>query len=98
MRKPTIWVQTRSDTNWPLGFTVTEKLKKKVCTILAAKAKALISCAVTDLRLCFRPCKVLVFSCGGSYDYESKFSWREFKYTTPTKRSGAQPLVETENR
>ena len=43
------------------------------CTIYVAKTKAQISFAVlcsyreADLRLCFRICKTLVFSLGGSY-------------------------------
>ena len=31
--------------------------KKRDCTIYVVKAKAVISCAVTDLRLCFHICK-----------------------------------------
>ena len=49
MRKPTIWVPTRSDTNRAVqseagnfGFR-----KKRNCTIHVAKTKALISFAVT---------------------------------------------------
>ena len=47
------------------------------CTIHVAKTKAQISFMVTaklhgyreaDLRLCFRLCKLLVFSCEGSYN------------------------------
>ena len=41
--------------------------KQKNRTIQEAKTKALISFAVTDLRLCFRICKMFVFSRGGSY-------------------------------
>ena len=37
------------------------------CTIRIAKTKALVSFAVTDLRLCFRICKNPVFSRRGSY-------------------------------
>ena len=42
---------------------------KKKFTIRVAKTKALISFAVTeaDLRLCFRICRLLVFSRGGSF-------------------------------
>ena len=58
MRKPTIWVQTRSDTNQPaqsqkqarsLQFLIYEE---EGCTIRVAKTKALISCAVTAQLIC----------------------------------------------
>ena len=45
-------------------------LKKKDCTIRAAKNKGadqLCSYCTADLRLCFRICKLLVFSCGSSF-------------------------------
>ena len=56
VRKPTIWVLTRSDTNWAIqsqkqarnfGFK-----KKRKCTIHIAKTKALISFAVTAKLIC----------------------------------------------
>ena len=53
MRKPTIWVPARSDTNRPVesqkqARSLTFRIKKKKdSTIRAAKTKALISCAVT---------------------------------------------------
>ena len=37
------------------------RFKKITCTIRVANTKALISFAVTDLRLCVRLCKLLVF-------------------------------------
>ena len=53
--------------------------KKMDCTICVAKTKALISFAVTaklvctpGLHLCFRRCRLLVFSCEGSYHFFSK--------------------------
>ena len=66
--------QTRFDTNravqsWKkirsLKFQIKEEVQ--VCTIGVAKTKALISCAVTALRLCFRICMLLVFLCGSAY-------------------------------
>ena len=43
--------------------------QKRHCSIRVAKTKALISFAVTTklMRICFRLCKLLVFSSGGSY-------------------------------
>ena len=43
--------------------------KKTDCTIRVAKTKALISYCTADLRLsnCFHICRLLVFSCSGSY-------------------------------
>ena len=40
--------------------------KQMNCTIRVAITKALISFAVTDLRLCFRHYRLLVFPCSGS--------------------------------
>ena len=76
MRKPTVWVQTRSDTNRAVqaqkmvgGFKfcilVEEGLfypcsENKVTDQLRGYREA-------DLRLCFLLCRLLVFSCGGSY-------------------------------
>ena len=57
-RKPTIWVPTRSDTNWAVqspkmarGLKFVFKLKRD-CTIGVAKTKALISFGVTAKLLC----------------------------------------------
>ena len=75
MRKPIMGFLNRSNTNWSvpsqkmarslkLGF-----IKYRVSlTICEAKTKALISFAVTDLRLCFHICRLLVFSRCGSYN------------------------------
>ena len=67
VRKPTIWVPTRSDTNQAVQSQKMARAagnfgfrKKRNCTIRVAKTKALFSFAVTaklicaDLRLCFR--------------------------------------------
>ena len=59
MKKPTIWVRTRSDTNLPvqlqkrarrLKFWIEEE--EEYCTICVAKTKALISFAVTAKLVC----------------------------------------------
>ena len=67
MRKPTMWFSNRSNTKRDV---LTQKLetgnfgfgKERNCTIHVAKTKALISTCEADLRLCFRICKMLVFS------------------------------------
>ena len=61
MRKPTtcMWFLNRSNIN--------RAIRKKRSTILVAKTRALISCAVT-VHLCFHTCKMLVFSWRGSFD------------------------------
>ena len=41
--------------------------KQRNCTICVAKTKALISCAVMICALLFALCRMLVFSCGGSF-------------------------------
>ena len=66
MRKPTICVLTGSDTNRPVQTQKTARSlkfrKKRKCTIRVSKTNF-------DLRLCFRICKLLVFSisCEGSF-------------------------------
>ena len=57
MRKPTIWVLTGSDTNRPIQSQKKARslkfvLKKKDCTIRAAKSMVLLSCAVTAQLIC----------------------------------------------
>ena len=57
MRKPTIWVPTRSDTNRSVQSQKQARslkfwIKKKECTIHAGKSKALISFAVTAKLIC----------------------------------------------
>ena len=54
MRKPAIWVPTRSDTNRPVqAQEMARRLKKKRdSTVHVAKTKALISFAVTAKLVC----------------------------------------------
>ena len=75
MRKPTIWVPTRSDTNraiqsqkmvrgWKFRIYKVEKLYY-LCSENKG-ADQLRSYCEADLRLCFRLCRLLVFPYGGS--------------------------------
>ena len=60
------------------------RFKKKICcTICVAKIKMLISCAVTDLCLCFRLCMLLVFLCD-SYFLLQKAAVSRTKSMPPT--------------
>ena len=72
MRKPTMWFSNRSDTSQPvqsqkmarsLKFWIKEEGDR---TIHVEKTRALISFVVTAklifVRLCFRICRMLVFS------------------------------------
>ena len=54
VRKPSIWVLTRSDTNQPVQSQKQARSLKfrKDCTIHAAKTKALICFAVTTKLIC----------------------------------------------
>ena len=75
MRKPTIWVLTRSDTHqavqsqkmvrgWKFWILKVEAL---YCPCSENKgADQLHSYCEADLHLCFRLCRLLVFLCGGS--------------------------------
>ena len=76
MRKPTIWVPTRSDTNravqsqkmvggWKFWIKKVEVLYYPCSENKGADQ--LRSYCEADLRLCFRPCRLFVFPCGGSY-------------------------------
>ena len=76
MRKPTIWVPTRSDTNRPVqsqklvrGWKFwTYKVEELYYPCSENKgADQLRSNCEADLRLCFRLCRLLVFPRGGSY-------------------------------
>ena len=80
MRKPTICVPTRSDTN----RAVQSKRKARIMKFWLCVEEELYypssenkgddqlrSDCEADLRLCFRLCRLLVFPCGGSY-YEIK--------------------------
>ena len=77
MRKPTIWVLTRSDTNQPvqsqkiarsLKFGMNEEEKLYYPYSENKGADQLRSYCEADLRLCFRLCILLVFPCSGSYN------------------------------
>ena len=67
MRKPTIWVPTRSDTNRAVQSQKIEAgnfgFRKRNCTIRVAKTKALISFAVTAKLICalFSPMQIVGF-------------------------------------
>ena len=76
MRKPTIWVPTRSDTNqavqsqkiirgWKFCIYKVEELFY-LCSENKG-ADQLRSYCEADLRLCFRLCRLLVFPCTGSF-------------------------------
>ena len=75
MGKPTIWVPTRSDTNRPvqlqkqaksLTFQIEEEEGLYYPCSESKGADQLRGYREAGLRLCFRICKLLVFSCGGS--------------------------------
>ena len=75
VRKPTIWVPTTSDTNQPvqsqkmvrsLKFQIKEEGLYYPCSENKG-ADQLHGYCEADLCLCFRLCKLLVFSCDGSY-------------------------------
>ena len=76
LRKQTIWVPTRSITNravqpqkqaTSLKFGILEK--EGLCYLRNKNADQLCSYCTADLRLCFRICRLLVFSCRGSYPF-----------------------------
>ena len=76
MRKPTIWVPTRSDTNQTvqsqkiarsLKFRLNEEEGLYYPFSENKGADQLRSYCEADLRLCCRLCILLVFPCGGSY-------------------------------
>ena len=76
MRKPTIWVPTRSDTNRPVqsqkmvrGWKFWIKKVQELYYPCSENkgADQLRSYCKADLRLCFCLCRLLVFLCGGSY-------------------------------
>ena len=64
VRKPTIWVPTRSDTNWAVQSSTVEELYYPCSENKGADQ--LRSYCEADLRLWFRLCTLLFFSCGGS--------------------------------
>ena len=75
VRKPTIWVPTRSDTN---GAVQLQKKVRSLKFLIYEEEELYYPCSENkdadqlrgyreaDLRLCFRPCKLLVFSRTGS--------------------------------
>ena len=76
MRKPTMWVSNRSDINQPvqsqkqarsMKFWIKEEEGLYYMCSENKGADQLSSYCTADLRLCFHLCKLLVFSCGGSY-------------------------------
>ena len=74
MGKPTMWFPTRSDTNWSVPSQL-EILDLKVEELYYPYsenkgADQLRGYREADLRLCFRICKLLVFSGGGSDEEE----------------------------
>ena len=80
VRKPTIWVPTRSHTNravqsqkmvrgWKFSIKKVEELYNPCSENKGADQ--LRGYREADLRLCFRLCRLLVFPCSGSFH----FSW-----------------------
>ena len=67
--KPTIYVPTRSDTNWSVSSQkIARSLKfwiKKVEDLYYPCSE--IGNREADMRLCFRICRLLVFPCEGSF-------------------------------
>ena len=75
MRKPTIWVLTRSDTNRAVQsqrtvrgwkFWISKVVELYYLCSEKKGADQLCSYCEADLHLCFRLCRLLVFPCGGS--------------------------------
>ena len=82
MRKPTIWVQIRSDTNQPVQSQKMDrgwkfwikKVQELYYPCMENKgADQLCNYCEADLRICFRLCRLLVFPCGGSITFTLKF-------------------------
>ena len=76
LRKPTILVPTRSDTNRSVQPQKQARSLKFLIYIEEGRfylcsenkgASQLCGCWTADLRVCFRLCRLLVFPCGGSY-------------------------------
>ena len=101
MRKPTIRVPTRSDTNravlqsqkivrgWKFWISKVEELYYP-CSENKGTDQLRSYCEA-DLRLCFHLCRLLVFPCGGSYkvlilEFESRAQWPDASFfSIPTK-------------
>ena len=84
---PTIWVPTRSDTNRPvqsqkqarsLKFRIEEEEGLYYPCSENKGTDQLRGYREADLRLCFRLCKLLVLSCGGS---SVQVQWKRLKFT-----------------
>ena len=84
VRKPTIWIPTRSDTNQSVQLQkMVRSLKFWILKVEELYypcsenkgADQLRSYCEADLRLCFRICKVLVFSCTGSFSLLLSWGW-----------------------
>ena len=78
MKKPTMWFPNRSDTSQVVrSQKQARSLKFWILNVEAlfypiAKTKALITCyREADLHLCFRICRLLVFSGDGSFEVRS---------------------------
>ena len=81
VRKPTIWVPSRSDTNRPVQ---SQKQARSLKFWICVKEELYYPCSETkgvdqlrgycevDLRLCFRVCRLVVFLCDGSYRHRDR--------------------------
>ena len=78
VRKPTIWVSEQVNTNQPIqsqkqGRNLKFRIKVEKRLYYPCRenkgADQLRSHCEADLRLCFRLCKLLIFSCEGSYSF-----------------------------
>ena len=76
-----MWFPNRSDTNWPVQAQKRARILKFRISVEEELyypcsenkgADQLRSYRKTDLRLCFRLCRLLVFPCGGSYKSSQK--------------------------
>ena len=90
MRKPTVWVPTRFNTNQPVqSQEIARSLKFRMkeeeglyypCSEIKDADQLCSYYCTADLRL-FRPCKLLIFSCSGSFNIvptECKINWDTF--------------------
>ena len=80
VRKPTIWVPSRSDTlNRPVQsqIEISDFRRRRIYYPCSENkgADQLCSYCTADLRLCFRLCKLLVFPCGGSNSSMFQKTW-----------------------
>ena len=88
--KPTMWFPTRSYTNRPVQRQILKQARSlKFCKQVEEAlyypnsenkgADQLCGYREADLRLCFRICRLLVFSRGGSFLWIVFFVWRFIK-------------------